>query len=311
MKKLILTVAGFILASTVSAQPVLFNNTEALNFIVPVPVGGTYDKVARSLQRPLQDALGKTIVVNNIPGANCTIGAREVNNYRGRDVKALILGTANVIYNEQIEAMTDMVPVYYLGAVSETVFARPNLKYNTAAELVRNSTERLTMGAYSQGGDGSSVFKSASKKDNIDLIYYKGSAQAMIDVISGNLDLATAPPVNVKGAVDGGKIKLLGINGSQRHPDFPGVATMQEQGISIPQTLKFYILVNKSADPENLAQFVKALDLAAKSEEFVSAKKFINLFSEPVRGPVAQHFQNSVNSVYDVIGKNPVKSAMQ
>lgn len=303
MKKLILALIGTFLISSASAQ-------EPLNFVVPVPVGGTFDKLARSLQRPLQEAIGRNVIVQNIPGANTIIGVREVNNYTGTDTRLLLVGTANVINNDQFEAMSNLMPIYYLGAVSETVFARPSLKYNTAADLVKNSTERLTMAAYSQGGDGSSVFKAATKKANIDLIYYKGSAQAMVDVISGTLDLATAPPVNVVGAVEAGKIKLLGINGTRRHPDFPNVPTMAEQGFNIPPTLKFYIFVNRTADPAAVNRLVQALDVAVRGEDFVKSRTFLSLFAEPVRGSVQQHFTNSVNSVYDVVGKTPVKPAL-
>lgn len=303
MKHFILALIGTFLISSASASS---QDREPLTFVVPVPVGGTFDKVARTLQKPLMEATGRNVLVQNLPGANTVIGAREVNNYTGTDTRLLLVGTANVINNDQFEAMTNIMPIYYLGAVSETVFARPNLKYNTAAELVKNSTERLTMAAYSQGGDGSSVFKAATKKSNIDLIYYKGSAQALVDVASGTLDLATAPPVNVVGAVETGKIKLLGINGSRRHPDFPNTPTMAEQGFNIPPTLRFYIFVNKTADPAAVAKLTQAIDTAVRGEEFTKARTFLSLFAEPVRGSIQQHFVNSVNSVYEVIG-TPVK----
>jgi len=292
MKKLFAIFAMMCAVTSVMAQDI--------RVVLPNPSGGTFDKVGRAWAKALENALGKPVTVENQPGANGAIGTRFVANYAGSDIVLLGSGTTLFINNDQVDGINDVEPIYYLGYVPEAIVARPDFKYNTVAEFVKNSNERVTLANLSNA-DASTIFKSVVKKSNISLITYKGSAQSMTDVIGGHVDLSSAGLANVKQLYDTGKIKILGYSGSQRSPLIPNVPTFAEQGIAMPATLKFYVYASKNANKDQIAQIVRALDKAVASPEFQESRNQLNLIAEPVKGSARQHFIDSTKEIYDIL----------
>ena len=302
MKKL-LAILLAVCAVTAQAQPNsnMFGQRDAVKIIAPYPVGGTFDKVARSLQQSLQDVLGQNVVVENKPGANGVIGSREIQNHRGDEPLIMVSGTSLFINNPSVDGVTDMDAIFYLGYVPEAIVVRPEFKYNSAADLVKNSTERVTLANLSLG-DASSIFKSVAKKPNIDLITYKGSAQSLVDVMGGHVDMTSAGVPNIKGFHEAGKIKILGVAGTQRSPFFPEVPTFKEQGINMPATLKFYVWVNKGADPAKVSKLVAQIKTATQSKDFLENRRLVSLIDDGLGGlSVPQHFLSGKNAVHDAL----------
>lgn len=304
MKKLLaILLAVCAVTAQAQAQPNsnMFGQRDAIRIIAPNPPGGTFDKVARAVQQSLQDVLGQSVVVENRPGANGAIGGRELINHRGDEPLMQVSGTSLFIHNPHIDGFTDMDAVFYLGYVPEAIVVRSDFKYNSAADLVKNSTERLTLANLSLG-DASTIFKATTKKPNIDLITYKGSAQSLVDVLGGHLDMTSAGVPNIKGFHEAGKIKILGVAGSQRSTFFPEVPTFKEQGINMPATLKFYVWVNKGADPAKVAKLVLQIKTATQSKEFHEVRRQLSLIDDGLGGlSVPQHFLAGKNAVYDVL----------
>lgn len=292
MKKLFAIFALTFAVTSVSAQNIIV--------VLPNPGGGTFDKVGRAWAKALENALGKPVTVENRPGANGAIGTKYVANYTGADIVLLGSGTTLFVNNEQIDGVNDVEPIYYLGYVPEAIVARPDFKYNTAAEFVKNSTERVTLASLSNA-DASTIFKNVVKKPNVSLVYYKGSAQSMTDVIGGHVDLSSAGLANVKQLHDTGKIKILGYSGTQRSPIVPNIPTFAEQGITMPATLKFYVYASKNANKDQITQIVRALDKAIASPEFQESRKQLNLIAEPIKGSAKQHFIDAKKEIYDIL----------
>jgi tripartite-type tricarboxylate transporter receptor subunit TctC len=286
-----------IFALTCAVTSVMAQN---IRVVVPSPGAGTFDKVGRAWAKALEGTLGKPVTVENQAGANGAIGTKFVANYSGPDIVLLASGTSLFINNEQIDGVNDVEPIYYLGYVPEAIISRPDFKYNTAAEFVKNSTERITLASLSNA-DASTIFKNVVKKPNVSLVYYKGSAQSMTDVIGGHIDLSSAGLANVKQLYDTGKIKILGYAGNQRSPLVPNVPTFAEQGIDMPATLKFYVYASKNADKDQVAQIVKALDKAVASADFAEARKQLNLIAEPIKVSPKQHFIDTKKSIYEIL----------
>jgi tripartite-type tricarboxylate transporter receptor subunit TctC len=301
MKKIICLLSAFLFFGVLADTNMAREST--IRIVVPVPVGGSFDRVARSLQQPLQVELGRPVYVENKPGGNAVIGARELINHQGKDPVLLVSGIGVFINNTQIDGITDMTPIYYLGYVPEVIVARPAFRYDTLADLVKNSQERITLATINQGGDTSSILVSSTKKSNIDLIYYKGGQQAMVDLMAGVLDLAPANISTAKPLIDANKIKALGVTGARRHIDFPNLPTYSEQGINIPSSLQFYVWVNKGAAPAQIEKIVTALDVIVQRDDYKKDAEFIGLVRPAIRTSVTTHFADSKQRIYSIINK--------
>lgn len=302
MKKIICLLSVFLTFFALASDPIIAKDSP-MRIVVPVPVGGSFDRVARALQQSLQAELGRSFYVDNKPGGNAVVGTRELINHQGKDPVLMVSGIGVFINNDLIDGVSDVTPIYYLGYVPEVIVSKPAFRYDTLADLVKNSQERITLATINQGGDTSSILVSSTRKTNIDLIYYKGGQQAMVDLMAGVLDLAPANISTAKPLIESGKIKALGVTGARRHKDFPNLPTYSEQGINIPSSLQFYVWINKGATPAQIERIVTALDAVMQRDDYKKDAEFIGLIRPTIRGSASTHFAESKQRIYSIINK--------
>ena len=301
MKKIICLLSACLAFIALASDPITAKEPP-IRVVVPVPVGGSYDKVARSVVMPLQTELKRSVYVENKPGGNAVIGTRELITHQGKEPVLMVSGIGVFINNAQIDGVSDITPIYYIGYIPEVIVARPSFRYNTLADLVKNSQENITLASISPG-DTSAILAGTAKKSNINLIPYKGGQQAMVDVLAGVLDLAPTTVAQAKPLIDAGKIKPLGVTGNRRHSDFPNLPTYTEQGFEFPSSLAFYVWVNKGANPAEVEKIVTALDAVMQREDYKKDAEFIGLRRPPVKGSVAAQFTESKQRIYSIINR--------
>jgi tripartite-type tricarboxylate transporter receptor subunit TctC len=205
--------------------------SKPVRMIVGFPPGGGTDILARIVAQKLSDAWGQAVVVENRPGASATIAAAAVAQAPA-DGYTLSMGqlTPNAIapalmaklpYN----ASRDFVPVVLVGTSPNVLVVGPSVTARDVAELVAFAKAKPAKLTYASSGTGSlqhiaaEVFKAAA---GVDIVHvpFKGSGQAVIDLIAGNVDMNFDSIPAVVQHVKSGKLRAIGVTSKRARRDF-------------------------------------------------------------------------------------------
>ena len=283
--RLLSVLVGIVLCPAVS-----FGQTSALpnkpvRIVVPNAAAGPNDFVGRMLAPKLSETLGQNVIVDNRPSANGVIGSEIV-------ARATADGTVLAVGNSGTHAVNATLyknptyhPVRDFAAISEIIFsslvlvANPAVKANNVMELIaeaRRAPGKLNIGV--AGATGEVAGNLIKLQGNIDLnnIPYKGGAPAVIAVISNESQLLLTLYSSLKGPIDAGKLKPIGVTGSRRDPQLPNVPTIAESGLDGYQ-VEFWVGVFAPAKTPAATvralgrEIVRIVNLPEVKERFVSA----------------------------------------
>ena len=255
--------------------------TRPIKLVVPFAPGGNTDVVARLAAQGLTESLGQPVVVENIPGANGSIGASRVAT-AANDGYTLLFGTAGTqainpsLYKNQSEkTLDDFEYVALITSIPNVlVVNEARTPARSVAELVAQAKERRSGLSYGSPGTGSTVhlsgelFKSAA---GLELVHvpYKGSAPALTDLIGGQIDLIFENITPALPFIQGGKLKPLAVTSAERLPLLPHVPTMKESGFPAFVTATWNGVLAPKGTPRDVLQRVEAALLkVAASPEF-------------------------------------------
>ena len=238
MRKLLLALAALAFASTAHAQP--FPN-KSIKIIVPFGPGGFTDVAARILQKELAPAIGQPIIIENKPGAGSTIGTAEVANAKPDGYTLAMVSTAHVIsphlYKQMpYDAIRGFTPVMKLAEGPYVLVVHPSLGVKSVRELVDLARKQPGKIDYASSGNGSAqhlvgaLFLNTAKV-NMNHVPYKGSNQAMNDVLGGQVKVTFAGVPNVLPNLGTGKLRALAVSTSTRYAELPNVPTIAEAGV--------------------------------------------------------------------------------
>ncbi len=213
-----------------------------VRLVVPFPAGGNTDIYARPIAQKLGDLLGQQVLVENRPGAGGSIGG-EIVAKAVPDGYTLIAGTTstfgigpNLYRKLPYDPVRDFAPVI-LGALAQNMLiVHPSVPARSVKELVALARAHPGKLNFASAGNGTSshvageLFKSLGKVD-MTHVPYKGTGLAMIDLLSGQVDmifdsLGTALP-----QVKAGKLRALAVNGARRFELMPELPTVSESGV--------------------------------------------------------------------------------
>jgi tripartite-type tricarboxylate transporter receptor subunit TctC len=213
-----------------------------VTLVVPNPAGSSNDIIARLVGRELSARIGQPVIIENRPGADGTIGVRQVVR-AAPDGYTLSFGSstayAGVPYlylNPPYDPLKDLAPVSIVGRSPYVFAVSPALGVKSVTELVALAKARPGQLNYSSIGEGSIAqlgMADFGEKMGIELqhIPYKSTAQSIVDVSTGIIQMQLATVAPTLPMFDAKKIQVLGIAGKNRLPVFPGVPTMAEAGI--------------------------------------------------------------------------------
>jgi tripartite-type tricarboxylate transporter receptor subunit TctC len=253
-----------------NAQP--FPN-KPIRLIVGFAPGGGTDIVARALAPKVGELLGQSVIVENKSGAAGTIAADFVSKSTP-DGYTLLVGHSNsnaiapyVLPKIPYNAATDFSPITYLGYVPNVLAINLNTPANTVNELVAIAKSKPGQLTYGSSGIGSTQHLAGAlfgKIENIEInhIPYKGSGQAIIDLLANQITMNfdTLPPLLEQ--IKGGKLKALAVSTPKRLPQLPNVPTFIEVGIQGFDVTNWYSIMGpKGMSPE----LVNKIDKAFKS----------------------------------------------
>lgn len=239
-----------------------------VRIVVPLGAGGFADVPARILAPKLGAQLGGTTFVENRPGAGSTIGADHVAKADPDGHTLLFTATPHVIsawlYKTlQYDALKSFAPVALIASGPYVLVVHPDMGVSTVAELVAAAKAQPGKIDYASSGNGSAqhlvtaLFASAAGID-ISHVPYKGSGQAMQDVLGGRVKVHFAGVPNVINHVRAGKLRALGVTGTQRWPDLPQVPTIAEAGVAGYEATLWLCLLAPAGTPDAIVNRVSA-----------------------------------------------------
>ncbi len=212
-----------------------------LRIVAPFAPGGAVDILARLISEGLTQAYGQSVVVDNKPGASGHLGAQLVAK-APPDGYTLLLGTigihaAHASYSKLIyKPATELQPIMVVGESPNVVVVPANSKYKTFADFLADARANPAKINYASAGAGSSVhmvtelFQLAIGQ-RMNHVPYKGSSPALVDLISGQVDVMFDNLSSSMPLVQAGKLRALAVTGTQRDPRMPQVPTVAEAGV--------------------------------------------------------------------------------
>ncbi len=209
-----------------------------IRILVGAPAGGTTDTMARTLAQVLGTQLGRSVVVENRPGAGGNIAADLVAK-AAPDGNTLLMSFTSHAINATLyprlpfDPVKDFTPLTMVSTSPSILVAHPKVKANNVQELVALAKSQPGQLNFAIGALGSSLhlagdaFKMKSGTFIVN-IPYRGTAPAVQDLLAGQVDLMFAAVGNVQQHIRAGKLKALGVTSPQRLPAFPDVPTIAE-----------------------------------------------------------------------------------
>jgi len=244
--------------------------SHVIHIVSPFEPGGATDFLARVLSQRMGAALKQTVIVDNRPGANGVIGSSMVAK-AAPDGYTLLLGTVGThginaaIYDKlPFDTLRDFAPLSMIARTPMILVANPgSVKANNARELVAEMRAAKNPYLFSSAGKGSvgnaaaELFKELAHV-NLTHVPYKGTAPAVLGLLSGEVQLTFTSPVAAAAYVKTGKLKIIGSAAGQRSVVDPETPTLAEEGITGFDVSTWYGLFAPAKTPPAIVQYLSA-----------------------------------------------------
>lgn len=274
-----------------------------IRLIVPFAAGGSPDVICRLLGGELAKALGQPVVIDNKPGASGNIGTQEL-------VRAApdgyTLGYANVgtlsinlsLFNTlPYQRDTQLVPVAMMGFVQNALVVRKDLGVKNVAELValaRSRPGKLSIGSAGNGTTGhlgGELFKSQTKTFIVH-VPYRGSPQAIQDLIGGQVDMMFDNLSSIGPHIRQGRVTALAVSGSRRSPAFPDLPTLKEAGLPDYEIVAWGGIAAPAGTPRDIVLRLNT-EISRVMTSPANAERWASLSFEPLAGPPERLFEQA------------------
>lgn len=239
-----LALAATCLAGVLAASPAAANEwpkQKPITLIVPFAPGGSSDITARSVTQGLAERLKQTVVAENKPGANSSIGAQALarSNPDGYTMMVGSIGTFSI--NEALFKSLNYNPSkdfrYLTQAVRNpnVLVTAPDFPVNSVQELIEHAKKNPDSVSYANSGTGSSdqlsaiLFRQKTGTTGVD-VPYRGGGAAIVDLMGSQVNVSFQNLGAVLTHVKAGKLKALAVTGAERVPELADVPTLKELG---------------------------------------------------------------------------------
>jgi len=230
--------AGLAIAGTAHAQD------RPLHLVVGYPAGAGLDAVARLLADKLRESLGRTVIVDNKPGASGIIANMAVKAAAPDGDTLLLTPLANMAafphsYAKlDYDPFKDYAPVAHIGAFQLGLGVGPKVAARTLAEyvaLVKQGGEYANFSSAATGSLPHFFGLLFARTAGLDMTYvpYKGTAQVLPALLAGEIPAAILPLTDLGPLAQAGKLRILASSGARRAPRYPDVPTFKESGYDI------------------------------------------------------------------------------
>lgn len=293
MKNLILVLAslaaGAALAQDYPSRPI--------RVVVPYSAGGSSDGPMRVIAQEMSKQLGQQMVVENKPGQGAMLGSADVVKAPPDGYTLLLASNPNAISASLYSKLThdpveDFAPISLLASEQAVLLVHPSVPAKNLREFIAYVKQRPGKVDYSSSGNGSAqhlfmaMFASQAGIE-MNHIPYKGSAQAVTDLLGGQVSAAMPGLAAMRGHIRDGKARALAVTGAKRASAAPEIPTMMEQGM---KDYELYVWMGMLAPKGTPAPIIERLH-----REFVSA----------LRAPAVKTFMDT--AAIEAVGSTPAE----
>jgi tripartite-type tricarboxylate transporter receptor subunit TctC len=288
--------AGALLPASALAQAPWPNRS--LRWIVPYAAGGGSDFLARTLAAAVGNALGQTIAVEN-RGGGATIPATEMaaraapDGYTllSADLTALVI-TPAMARRLPYDPIRDFRPVAPIARFPYVLLVHPDVPARSAAELIALARARPNTLNFAHAGTGTPNHLGTERLIRatgiqVTQVSYRGGAPAVTDLVAGVVQASVSDYASAAPAIQGGRVRAVGVPAAQRLDLLPDVPTLAEQGITGADVYSWQGVVVPAGTPDAIVVRLQAeLERTLRTPEIAQRLRSVSL--EPFPGSSAE-----------------------
>jgi tripartite-type tricarboxylate transporter receptor subunit TctC len=251
-----------------------------VRLVVPIPAGGSIDRVFRSVALSLQQELGQPVVVDYKPGANGNIGAADVAN-NGGDGYSWLIGPDTIltinpfVYKSLGFKQDELEPLNLVGGFAQVLVCNPKVGVKSVADLKAKAVgSKMTYASGGAGSPGHLATEMFLKATGIAMTHvpYRGPAPAVQDLVAGHVDCGFIVGGIISEYVKAGSLIAIASSSKKRSVLLPDVPAVSEVGVpDFDATFWVSVFGARNAPPDIKQKLVSALAVALRKPEVARA----------------------------------------
>jgi tripartite-type tricarboxylate transporter receptor subunit TctC len=287
--------------------------TRPITIIVPYTAGGSTEILSRFIGQKLEQRLGKSVIIENKPGAGTVIGSSLVAK-SAPDGYTLMMATPtpmaiNVTLHKQLpyDPATDLTPLVMVAGAPFVLVVNSSVPVHSVKEFIAYAKERPGKLSYGSGGPGAPHHLYAellASMTGIKMTHvpYKGTMPALNDLVGGHIPVMFSDIPPLVGVMPTGKVRPLGVSTKARVSAFPDVPPLNEAGVPGFDVAGWFMLVTQGKTPKPIVDKLHTELKAVMAMPEVKAQ-IAKLSLLPMDTPPVAEMQNYVKSEIDRWGK--------
>lgn len=287
-----LTLAAPLTALSQASYP-----AKPVRMVLGFPPGSAADVVGRIFAAKLGDGLRQSVVVDNRPGAGSNIAAESVARSPADGYTLFMGSVANTINASLYKSLPfdfgrDFAAVTGIASVPNLLVVHPSMPVRSVSELIAIAKARPNDILYGSSGNGTSPHLSAvlfSSMTGIRIVHvpYKGSPQAVTDLVAGRVQMMFAPASTALPFIRSGRLRALAASTARRPAIVPDLPTVAEAGVKGFETAIWFALYVPEATPKDIIGRLNGAAMQALADADLK-QKFAVQGIDPIGGTVAQ-----------------------
>jgi tripartite-type tricarboxylate transporter receptor subunit TctC len=250
-----------------------------ITMIVPFPAGGNVDVTGRVLADRMRASLGQPVIVENVAGANGSIGVGRVARARpdGYTIDLGFLGghvQNGALYALQYDVLNDFQPISPLVATPYVIFARKTLPANDLGELIawlKANSDKATAATVTVGVQLITALFQKETGTHFAVVPYRGTAQAMQDLVGGQIDMSFDLPVQLS-LMRAGSVKAYAVTSKTRLAAAPDIPTVAEIGLPALSSSTWFGFFAPKGTPMDVIGRLNAATVEALADPAVQSR---------------------------------------
>ena len=278
-----------------------------IRIVIGIAPGGGLDLMTRLAAQKMTERWNQSVIVDNRPGGGTVVGMDMVAQAPA-DGYTLLGASETLMINgvfkrAPYDVRNAFIPIVQICLQSYAMVVTPSLPVKSVKDLIAYAQSRpgaLSYGSQGQGTTGHLGMEHFKSMAGVDMVHvpYKGAAPAMIDVLSGQIQLTFASTISSTQHIKSGKLRVIAVTGARRTLAMPDVPTISESGVPGFEWSNSYSLFAPAGTPQAI---VRAINLVVKQGVNTpeTAKSLVADGSEPAAPATAEEFKAKFAADYD------------
>jgi tripartite-type tricarboxylate transporter receptor subunit TctC len=270
--------------------------TGNVRLIVPVPAGGVTDSMARVVAQGLSQAWGQSVIVDNRPGGNYSVGVQAVARAPADGHTLLVVPDSTVTANPLLfsklsyDPAKDLAPIIALCRITPMMVVNASVPAKTVQDLIALAKAKpgiLNYGSYGVGTYAHLSMEDFKQRTGTDIVHipYRGASPAITGLLAGNVSMLLLNLSSIEGHEKVGKARILAAAGEKRASARPDLPTVAEAGVPGFATTAWFGLFGPAGLPPDLvarihADVAKVLD-SPQVKQFFEKNSFERIDRSP------------------------------